>query len=185
MLLIGSCMEVFKLDKGLIQVYTGNGKGKSTAAFGLAIRAAGHGLRVIIIQFMKTGEYGENKTFHRLSPDITVKSFGRKGFIHRGGATPEDYDLAAKALSYANEVLHSGEVDLLILDEINNALYYQLISLDDVMSLINNKPLDVEMVFTGRNAPEWLLEKADLVTEMREIKHPYHKGIGVRKGIEY
>lgn len=173
------------LDKGLTQVYTGNGKGKSTAAFGLAIRAAGHGLRVIIIQFMKTGDYGENNSFKRLSPEITVKSFGRKGFIHRGGATPEDYDLAAEAMSYANEVLRLGEVDLMILDEINNALYYQLITLDEVISLINNKPMDVELVLTGRNAPVELLERADLVTEMREIKHPYQAGIGVRKGIEY
>jgi len=173
------------LDKGLIQVYTGNGKGKSTAAFGLAIRAAGHGLRVVIIQFMKTGNYGEINSFQRLAPEITVKSFGRKGFIHKGKAAAEDYSLAREAISFANEVLCLGEADVLILDEINNALQYQLISLDEVSSMINNKPVGVELVLTGRNAPEELLKMADLVTNMQEVKHPYNKGIGARKGIEY
>jgi cob(I)alamin adenosyltransferase len=177
--------EVFLLEKGLIQVYTGNGKGKSTAAFGLAIRAAGHGLKVVIIQFMKTGDYGENNSFKRLSPEITVKSFGRKGFIQRGGAAPEDYKLAAEALSFANEVLSLGQVDMLILDEVNNALNYQLIALDEIIALINNKPAGVELVLTGRNAPSELLEKADLITEMQGIKHHYQMGIGARKGIEY
>ncbi|MHB1127174.1 MAG: cob(I)yrinic acid a,c-diamide adenosyltransferase [Bacillota bacterium] len=173
------------LKQGLIQVYTGNGKGKSTAAFGLAVRAAGHGLRVQIIQFMKTGDYGENKALSRLSPEIEVHSFGRKGFISRGGAKPEDTDLAHQALTMAIRLMEQGAVDLLILDEINNALYFDLLTTEEVIQLLQSKPPQVELVLTGRNAPEAIIQEAHLVTEMCEIKHPYQLGIASREGIEF
>lgn len=173
------------LEQGLIQVYTGNSKGKSTAAFGLAVRAIGQGLKVHIVQFMKTGEYGENRTFARLAPDIQVRAFGRKGFIHKGGAKPEDYALAREALDYAREVMLAGDTDVLILDELNNALYFELLSLDEVQEFLRQKPKQVEIVITGRNAPPEIVAGADLVTEMVEIKHPYQQGIRSRAGIEY
>lgn len=173
------------LEQGLIQVYTGNSKGKSTAAFGLAVRAAGHGLKVHIVQFMKTGEYGENRTLARLAPDIQIRAFGRQGFIHKGGARPEDYTLAREALEHAREVMLAGEVDVLILDELNNALYFELLSWDEVQAFLQQKPPQVEVVITGRNAPSELVQLADLVTEMVEIKHPYQQGVRSRAGIEY
>ncbi|TDA64006.1 MAG: cob(I)yrinic acid a,c-diamide adenosyltransferase [Clostridia bacterium] len=173
------------LNQGLIQVYTGNAKGKSTAAFGLAVRAAGHGLKVHIVQFMKTGDYGENKTLARLAPEIEVRAFGRKGFIHRGGARAEDYELAVQALDYAREIMLSGRADVLILDEINNALYFGLLPLEAVLEFLAAKPPQIELVLTGRNAPREITERADLVTEMLEVKHPYQQGIGSRAGIEY
>lgn len=173
------------LNQGLIQVYTGNAKGKSTAAFGLAVRAAGHGLKVHIVQFMKTGDYGENKALARLAPEIEVRAFGRKGFVHRGGAGPQDYELARQALDYAREIMLSGRADILILDEINNALYFGLLPLHVVLEFLQAKPPQVELVLTGRNAPPEIIELADLVTEMVEVKHPYQQGIGSRAGIEY
>ncbi|GAW94226.1 cob(I)yrinic acid a,c-diamide adenosyltransferase [Calderihabitans maritimus] len=175
-----------RLEKGLIQVYTGNGKGKSTAAFGLAVRAAGHGFKVYIIQFMKTGNfYGEINTFKRLAPEVEVKSFGRPGFIYKESPREEDYKLAREALEYARQVMLADDADIVILDEINNALYFGLISLEEVMELLKQKPPQVELVLTGRNAPMEIIEMADLVTEMLEKKHPYRQGIPGRKGIEY
>lgn len=173
------------LEQGLVQVYTGEAKGKSTAAFGLALRAAGHGLKVLIIQFMKTPDYGEHRSFQRLTPEIEVKTFGRKGFIHRGGARPEDYEQAALALACAREAMLSGTVDILILDEINNALFFGLLKEDEVLDFLQERPPEVEVVLTGRNAPAGIIAAADLVTEMHQIKHPYEKGIKARKGIEY
>ncbi len=175
----------YQLPVGLIQVYTGNAKGKSTAAFGLAIRGVGHGLRVSIVQFMKTGSYGENETFARYLPQIKIRSFGRKGFIKSGGATPEDYILAAEAMKVAKEDMLSGEWDILILDEINNALFFGLVTLEEVMNLLTLKPQRVEVVLTGRNAPKEIKDCAHLVTEMVEVKHPYQQNIPARKGIEY
>lgn len=173
------------LEQGLVQVYTGEAKGKSTAAFGLALRAAGHGLKVLIIQFMKTPDYGEHRSFRRLAPEIEVKTFGRKGFIHRGGARPEDYDQAAAALACAREAMLSGTVDILILDEINNALFFGLLKEKEVLGFLQERPPQVEVVLTGRNAPAGVIAAADLVTEMRQVKHPYEKGIKARQGIEY
>lgn len=179
-------MERPQLERGLIQVYTGNSKGKSTAAFGLAVRAAGHGFKVVVIQFMKTGQnYGEITGLKRLSPEVEVFSYGRPGFIHRGGVKPEDIDLARKALEHAEKVMLSGETDIVILDEINNALYFQLISVQEVLDFLAKKPDRVELVLTGRNVPGEIIETAHLVTEMKEIKHPFRLGIGSRKGIEY
>ncbi|MBE3571374.1 MAG: cob(I)yrinic acid a,c-diamide adenosyltransferase [Moorella humiferrea] len=173
------------LEKGLVQVYTGDAKGKTTAAFGLALRACGHGLKVLIVQFMKTPDYGEHKAFRRLLPEVEVKTFGRKGFIHREGARPEDYEQARAALAYAREAVLSGRIDILILDEINNALYFGLLAEDEVLTFLKERPPQVEVILTGRNAPAGIVAAADLVTEMRQIKHPYEKGIKARKGIEY
>ncbi|CEP69620.1 Adenosylcobalamin biosynthesis, ATP:cob(I)alamin adenosyltransferase CobA/CobO/ButR [Moorella glycerini] len=173
------------LEQGLVQVYTGEAKGKSTAAFGLALRACGHGLKVLIVQFMKTPDYGEHKAFPRLAPEVEVKTFGRKGFIHRGGARPEDYEQARAALAFAREAMLGGRVDILILDEINNALYFGLLTEEEVLAFLAERPPQVEVVLTGRNAPAGIIAAADLVTEMRQVKHPYEKGIKARKGIEY
>jgi len=175
-----------RLTQGLIQIYTGNAKGKSTAAFGLAVRAAGHGFKVVVIQFMKTGSYyGEVPGLKRLAPEVELYSYGKDGFIGRRGVTEEDIALARQALAHAEKALLNPETDILILDEINNALYFGLITVEDVLKLLDQKPQHVEVVMTGRNAPPELIERAHLVTEMKEIKHPYKQGISSRKGIEY
>jgi len=146
--------------RGYVQVYTGNGKGKTTAAFGLALRAAGAGLKVYIGQFLKKGEYSELNSINRFKDLIKVEQFGGK------------------------EIIFSREYDVVILDEINVALYYRLLSEEDLINLIKNKPSDVELVLTGRYASSQIIKIADLVTEMRKIKHYFSKGVTARKGIE-
>jgi len=174
-----------KLEKGLVQIYTGNGKGKTSAAFGLALRASGRGLKVYIIQFIKGGfDYGELYIIDKL-PNVTLKAFGRGKFITTKPPEQEDIKLAEEALRLTEKVVQSGEYDVVILDEINVALNLKLISLDRVLKLIKHKPEHTELVFTGRCAPEEIIEMADLVTEMREIKHPFNKGFAARKGVEY
>lgn len=177
--------HVMKLDKGLIQVYTGNGKGKTTSALGLALRAVGHEFKVCIIQFLKGGgPYGEQIAAKKLAPYLTIIQTGRDGWIRKGTPAPEDIELARKGLSLAADALTGNDYDLVILDEINNAVHYRLICVDDVLDLIKRKPEKVELVLTGRNAHEKVIESADLVTEMREIKHYYKKGVQARDGIE-
>jgi len=174
-----------KLEKGLVQIYTGNGKGKTSAAFGLALRASGRGLKVYIIQFIKGGfDYGELYSIDKL-PNVTLKAFGRGKFITTKPPEQEDIKLAEEALRLTEKVVQSGEYDVVILDEINVALNLKLISLDRVLKLIKHKPEHTELVLTGRYAPEEIIEMADLVTEMREIKHPFNKGFAARKGVEY
>lgn len=174
-----------KLEKGLVQVYTGNGKGKTSAAFGLALRAVGRGLRVFVIQFIKGGfDYGELYVVDKL-PNLELKAFGRGKFILKKPPGKEDVKLAEEALALAEKVLKDGKYDVVILDEVNVALDLGLIKLDRVLELVKSKPEHVELVLTGRNAPVELVEAADLVTEMLEVKHPYSKGFGARKGIEY
>ncbi|MCJ7429765.1 cob(I)yrinic acid a,c-diamide adenosyltransferase [Candidatus Bathyarchaeota archaeon] len=174
-----------KLERGLIQVYTGNGKGKTSAAFGLALRAVGRGMRVFMIQFIKGGfDYGELYVVDKL-PNLTLKAFGRGKFVTEKPAGKEDVELAGQALALAEETIKGGRYDVVILDEVNVALSLKLISLEKVLRLIKEKPKHVELVLTGRDAPEEIIEAADLVTEMREIKHPYKKGLPARKGIEY
>lgn len=174
-----------KLEKGLVQIYTGNGKGKTSAAFGLALRASGRGLKVYIIQFIKGGfDYGELYIIDKL-PNVTLKAFGRGKFITTKPPEQEDIKLAEEALRLTEKIVQSGEYDVVILDEINVALNLKLISLDRVLKLIKHKPEHTELVFTGRCAPEEIIEMADLVTEMREIKHPFNKGFPARKGVEY
>jgi cob(I)alamin adenosyltransferase len=174
-----------KLEKGLVQVYTGDGKGKTSAAFGLALRAIGRGLKVYIVQFIKGGfDYGELYVVDKL-PNLTLKAFGRGLFVTRKPPDEVDVALAEEAFNLAKEVVESGEYDMVILDEINVALSLKLISLEKVLDLIKRKPEHVELVLTGRYAPNEIIEAADLVTEMREIKHPYRKGWPARMGVDY
>lgn len=171
-------------ERGLVQVYTGNGKGKTTAAIGLAIRAVGQGLRVFIGQFMKGSTYGELSTL-ALIPNITLRQFGTGRWVIRGQAAPEDIEAAQKGFAEVEEAVFSGDYDVVVMDEINVATAWQLIPLEKVIELIRHKPAKVELVLTGRAAPPEIVDLADLVTEMMPIKHPADKGIFARKGIEF
>ena len=174
-----------RLERGLIQVYTGDGKGKTSAAFGLALRAIGRGLKVYVIQFIKGGfDYGELHIVDKL-PNMKLAAFGRGKFITDVSPSGEDAKLAKEAFQLATKVVSEGEYDIVILDEVNVALNMKLIKVSDVLKLIKTKPKHVELVLTGRNAPTKLVKVADLVTEMKEVKHPYMKGVPPRKGIEY
>ena len=175
-----------RLERGLTQVYTGNGKGKTSAALGLALRAIGWGFKVHMIQFIKGGDFkhGELHIIEQL-PDFKLKAFGRGRYITEDPPLEEDIKLAEKALKFARKIINSGEYDIVILDEINVALHLKLIKTNEVVELIENKPKHVELVLTGRYAPSEIIEVADLVTEMREVKHPYTQGSLGRKGIEY
>jgi cob(I)alamin adenosyltransferase len=172
--------------KGLVQVFTGDGKGKTTAALGAILRAAGHGLNIFIIFFIKGNyAYGEFSTLGKL-PNVRLASFGRRQFIDKNKEIdPEEKRQAEIALAAAREAINSGCYDLVVLDEINVALDYHLIAMDDVIDIIKNKPSHVELILTGRNADARLIEIADLVTEMVNIKHPFDKGVKARQGIEY
>jgi cob(I)alamin adenosyltransferase len=170
---------------GLIQVYTGDGKGKTTAALGLALRACGHGLSVYMIQFMKGDiEYGELKAAQCI-PNLTIIQFGRPDFVDKENPRKEDIDLARKALEHAKDIISSGDHDIVILDELNVALDFKLVDLKDALMLIESKPKNIELIITGRNAPKEILNMADLVTNMENIKHPYDGGISARCGIEH
>ncbi|MBN2254092.1 MAG: cob(I)yrinic acid a,c-diamide adenosyltransferase [Deltaproteobacteria bacterium] len=169
--------------RGYVQVYTGNGKGKTTAALGLALRAAGAGLRVFIAQFAKGGEYSEIKALQRFQENIAVKQYGRGVFIN-GKPAEEDVRAARKGLAEARERMVSGEYDVVILDEANIATSYNLFSAGELLDFIAARPENVELVITGRSADPRVMEKADLVTEMKEIKHYFQKGVKGRDGIE-
>lgn len=169
--------------RGYVQVYTGEGKGKTTAAIGLAVRAAGAGLKVFIAQFIKQGDYSEIKTLKRLSDMITVEQYGMGRFVD-GKPTAEDIDMAKEGLIRAKQVMLSGEYDVIILEEANVAVKYGLIPEQELVNMIITKPKSVEMVITGRNASPLILDMADLVTEMRPVKHYYNKGVKARLGIE-
>lgn len=174
-----------KLQKGRVQVYTGNGKGKSTASLGLAFRAVGHGLRVHIMQFMKGQTvYGELETAKRLAPELTIEQVGRETFVSLANPHPEDVRLAREAFARARQMLASGDYDLLILDELNCAVHFNLIPIADVQAMVAAKAPHTELVMTGRYACAEIMEMADLVTEMREIKHYYNVGQPARTGIE-
>ncbi len=168
----------------MLQIYTGNGKGKTTSALGLAIRALGHKNKVCLIQFMKKNYgYGEIKFLKKIN-NIDVFQYGTPEFVDIDNPKQIDLTEAENALGKANEVLESRKYDIVILDEINVALDFNLISLNSVLDLIKYKD-DTELIFTGRNADAKLIEKADLVTDMKEVKHYYQKGIQARKGIEF
>ena len=169
--------------KGYLQVYTGDGKGKTTAAIGLAIRAAGAGWPVLLVQFVKGKRYSEIATLERLSDRITVRQYGRRCFIVEE-PTREDIEAAAKGLAAVRESLKSGAYRLVILDEACIALYYKLFTVDELLDAIRERSPECEVVVTGRYAPQELIDAADLVTEMKEIKHYYAKGVKARTGIE-
>ena len=171
--------------KGYIQVYTGNGKGKTTAALGLALRAAGHGLKTYIGQFIKGQTYGELSSVKNLTPLITIEQFGRKGFIHvTKDPDEEDIQRAHKGLKKCLGALLSQKYRIIILDEINVAVHFNLLTEKDVQTFLDKKPENVEVILTGRYAPESFIKRADLVTEMKEIKHYYAEGVQARDGIE-
>ena len=169
--------------QGFVQVYTGDGKGKTTAALGLALRAAGAGLRVYFGQFIKNADYSEIKALARFADCITVRQFGRGCFLLTEPA-PEDRAAARRALEGLSEALTSGDYDLVIADEANVAVTLGLIEANDLVSLIDLRPEQVELVLTGRGAPEAVLARADLVTEMRCVRHYYDRGVLARQGIE-
>lgn len=174
------------LEKGLVQVYTGEGKGKTTAALGLALRAVGRGLTVVVIQFLKAdGATGELLAAHRLSPELEIKSMGRPGFIGPDGPTAQDIALAGKALEEARRHLDRDDCDLLVLDEVNVALSLGLVSEAEIIELMEKKPPHMELVLTGRGAPPAVLKRAHLVTTMAATRHYFDEGEPARKGIEH
>ena len=168
---------------GYVHVYTGNGKGKTTAAFGLALRAAGAGLKVYVAQFVKGMEYSELKAVERLSDFITIRQYGLGFFINRE-PNKKDIKAAREGLKEVREIMCSGAYDVVILDEANIATYYDLFSVEDLLDVIRAKPERIELVITGRMADPLVIEAADLVTEMKEIKHYYNSGVQARTGIE-
>ena len=170
--------------RGYIQVYTGNGKGKTTASLGLGLRAVGNGLRVRMVQFMKGRRYSEIDAIEGID-NFTISQHGRDEFVSKDDPEKIDIELAREGFDTARRVLLSGEFDLVILDEINVAVDYGLVGLDEVLDLMRSKPEHVELVMTGRYAPDAVIDRADLVTEMCEVKHFYQKGVEARKGIEY
>lgn len=177
--------KVSQSRKGYIQVYTGNGKGKTTAALGLALRAAGHGLRSYIGQFLKGQTYGELISLKRLSSLITIEQFGRKGFIHvTKNPDEEDIKRAKGGLKRCLEAMLSKKYKIIVLDEINVAVDFNLLSEKEVLKFLDQKPEEVEIILTGRYAPTSFIKRADLVTEMKEKKHYYTKGVRARDGIE-
>jgi len=169
-----------------VYLYTGEGEGKTTNAFGLALRAVGHGHRAIIVQFMKGRRegIGEYRVQERLKPLYEVHQFGREEFIDFKHPMEEDYRLARKALEFARQALKE-KPRILVLDEVNLAVHFGILPLKDVLELIEKVPPETTLVLTGRRAPKELIEKADLATEMKMIKHPYEKGIEAREGVEY
>jgi cob(I)alamin adenosyltransferase len=173
-----------KLERGYVQVYTGDGKGKTTAAFGLALRAVGKDLRVVIVQFMKADpSYGEIRAARRLGIDVVQA--GLDHYVRKGEVTSDDLAAAARGFAKARQLVMSAEYDLVILDELITSLYFDLLPLADVLALLREKPRSVELVLTGRRAPDEVVAAADLVTEMRAVKHYYDAGVLAREGIEY
>ena len=172
--------------KGLICIHTGNGKGKTTAAIGAAIRAAGQGLNVLVLQFMKGQKnIGEMKALAETNLPITIRQYGRTVFFKSRACELIDIHKAHVGLSAFKEALKSKSYDLIILDEINMAIDFGLLKLDEVLEVLKQKPPGLHLILTGRNAPAPLIEMADLVTEMKELKHHYHNGVAAQKGIEF
>ena len=169
--------------KGYVQVYTGNGRGKTTAAIGLAIRALGAGWRVFIAQFLKTGVYSEHKALAKFSDLLTIKTYGRDVFI-RGTPEDEDIQLAQEAMIEIAESVASQQYRLVVLDEANVAVRYGLIKVQQILDLLDQSPKGIEFIITGRHADPRLVARADLVTEMQEVKHYYHQGVKARVGVE-
>ena len=172
-------------ENGLVQVFTGEGKGKTSAALGVVLRASGQGLKIFIVVFMKGDyPYGEWEVLSKF-PNVKITLFGFRKFTDPSGPTSEEIEQAKRALAAAREAMLSGSYDLVVMDEVNVAVSWKLVEVDEVVRLIRDKPADVELVLTGRYADGRVVELADLVTECRKIKHPYDKGIKARRGIEY
>jgi len=170
--------------RGYVQVYTGDGKGKTTASLGLIVRALGQGLRPALLQFMKGDpSWGEIRTLERL--EVPVVQCGLDHWVHVGRVTDEDRAAAAEGLARGRALVESGDHDLVVLDELCTALFFELVGIGDVLAMIAAKPAAVELVITGRRAPEALIAAADLVTEMKPIKHYYEAGVKARPGIEF
>jgi len=177
--------ESHPLGKGCVQVYTGNCKGKTTAALGLAFRAMGRGMKTYIGQFMKGQPYGELEAAKKVASYITIEQYGKDTMIHvENPPRKEDVLLAQEGLARARNAMFSGEYDIVVFDEIITSHFFHLITLQDMLDLVANKPDGVEVVLTGRYAPPELIAAADLVTEMVEVKHYYEKGVPARDGIE-
>jgi cob(I)alamin adenosyltransferase len=171
---------------GLILVYTGDGKGKTTAAIGLALRAAGQGMRVLILQFMKRNtKIGELKALVKSGLPITLRQYGRRVFFRTRTCEPMDIHRAHQGLEAFKSAVQSNAYDLIILDEINMAVYFGLLDIAEVVAALAQKPPQLHLVLTGRNADPKLIEMADLVTEMRDIKHHYRQGVHAQPGIEF
>jgi cob(I)alamin adenosyltransferase len=174
-----------KPAKSLVQVFTGNGKGKTTAAVGTIVRAAGHGLKVFLVSFMKGSyAYGEYKTL-AIIPNVEIAQFGLRKFTDPDHVQSEEKVEAEAALEAARKAVMSGEYDLVVMDEVNVAVRYNLVALEDVLQIIASRPPRVELILTGRYADNKILAAADLVTEMVKVKHPFDAGVKARKGIEY
>lgn len=173
-----------KEEKGYLQIYTGNGKGKTTASLGLMLRAVGAGKKVLLAQFAKGQIYSEIKAIERYLPQVTVRQYGLKCFIH-GTPTAEDIAKARQGLQEVAEAMAARRYDVYILDEADIAVYYHLFSAEELLDALAQRAPEAEVVITGRYASDKLVEAADLVTEMREVKHYYHQGVMARVGIEY
>lgn len=173
------------LDKGLVQVFTGEGRGKTSAALGTVVRALGNGLRVYIAAFMKAAHPSGEWNALAAMPNATVARFGTRAFAAPGNITPEDREQARQALAAGREAMLSGEYDVVVLDEVNVAVAWKLIDVHDVVDLIERRPEHVELILTGRGADKEVVRIADLVTEMLNIKHPYEAGTGARRGIDF
>ena len=195
--------------KGLVEVYTGTGKGKTTSSLGLALRAVGHNLNVYMIQFLKSGDTGELFSVQRYIPNITIAQFGveaikekqlkifeltkekktknvlREDEVYRFPPDEEEREAARQGFEHAKKIVSSGRYNIVILDEINCVMSKGLLDVKDVLELMKSKPENVELILTGRDAPNEIIEAADLVSEIKRVKHPYDKGILARKGIEY
>jgi len=171
------------MEKGYVHVYTGNGKGKTTAALGLSLRAVCAGKKVFFGQFVKGMEYSELKCTELIS-NMEIEQFGRRCFIYEK-PSQEDIDAARKGLERMSAVLRAGEYDVVVLDELNIALYFELFTVKEAVEAIKDRASNVEVVITGRYAPKEIIDIADLVTEMKEIKHYYNNGIEARQGIEF
>jgi cob(I)alamin adenosyltransferase len=171
--------------RGLVIVITGNGKGKTTSAFGQALRAVGQGYKVFILQFMKGRAYGEYVAAEKYLPRLTIRRSGLDSFVMRDNPAPVDIELARQGLELTKKAISSGKYDMIILDEINVAVDFKLIPLDEVVDLIKNKPPALDLILTGRYADKQIIKLADTVSEIKEIKHHYAAGVKDRAGIEY
>ena len=172
-------------QRGLVIVITGNGKGKTTAAFGQALRAIGHGYKVCFFQFMKGRKYGEVLAAEKFLPDLTIHQCGLDSFVMRDNPAPVDIEMAREGWMLAKTAISSGQYDMVILDEINVALDFKLLDIDEVVKFIKNKPEKLDLVLTGRYAPQAVLDLANTISEVREVRHHYQAGIKDRAGIEH